>query len=74
MAVPLQLHYGLNDEHIPKSEIDAVAAAAAGNPNIEIQLYPGAGHGFFNRTFSPDDIKAVEMATAHIDRFLVRFK
>ena len=26
MAVPLQLHYGLNDEHIPKSEIDAVAA------------------------------------------------
>ena len=49
MAVPLQLHYGLNDEHIPKSEIDAVAAAAAGNAKIEIQLYPGAGHGFFNR-------------------------
>ena len=43
MAVPLQLHYGLNDEHIPKSEIDTVAAAAAGNANIEIQLYPGAG-------------------------------
>src|SRR3954468_2917753 len=73
MAVPLQLHYGLNDEHIPKSEIDTVAAAAAGNRNIEIQLYPGAGHGFFNRTFSPEDIKAVETATAHIDRFLDRF-
>jgi carboxymethylenebutenolidase len=74
MAVPLQLHYGLNDEHITKSEIDAVAAAAAGNSNIDIQLYPGAGHGFFNRTFSPDDIRAVEMATAHIDRFLAPFK
>jgi carboxymethylenebutenolidase len=74
MAVPLQLHYGLNDEHIPKSEIDTVAAAAARNPNIEIQLYPGAGHGFFNRTHSPDDVKAVEMATVHIDRFLNRFK
>ena len=74
MAVPLQLHYGLNDEHIPKSEIDAVAAAAAGNRNVEIQLYPGAGHGFFNRTFSPDDVKAVETATAHIDRFLAGFK
>jgi carboxymethylenebutenolidase len=74
IAVPLQLHYGLNDEHIPKSEIDVVAAAAAGNRNIEIQLYPGAGHGFFNRTFSPDDVKAVETATAHIDRFLRGFK
>ena len=74
MAVPLQLHYGLADEHIPKSEIDAVAAAAFGNASIEIQLYPGAGHGFFNRTFSPEDVKAVETATAHIDRFLGPFK
>jgi len=72
MAVPLQLHYGLNDEHIPKSEIDAVAAAAAGNRQIEIQLYPGAGHGFFNRTHSPADEK--ETATDHISRFLGGFK
>ena len=35
---------------------------------------PGAGHGFFNRTFSPDDVKAVETATAHIDRFLSRLQ
>ena len=72
--VPLQLHYGLADEHIPKSESDAVATAAFGNANIEIQLYPGAGHGFFNRTCSPEDVKAVETATAHIDRFLGPFK
>jgi carboxymethylenebutenolidase len=74
MAAPLQLHYGLNDEHIPKSEIDAVAAAAADNTNVEIQLYPGAGHGFFNRTHSPDDVKAVETVTGHIERFLGGFK
>jgi carboxymethylenebutenolidase len=74
MAVPLQLHYGLNDEHIPKSEIDAVAAAAAGNKQIEIQLYPGAVHGFFNRTHSPADEKAVKSATSHISRFLGCFK
>jgi carboxymethylenebutenolidase len=74
MAVPLQLHYGLSDEHIPKSEIDTVAAAAAGNANIEIQLYPDAGHGFFNRARLPGDEKAIEAATAHIDRFLGRFK
>ena len=70
----LQLHYGLNDEHIPKPEIDTVAAAAAGNDNVEIQLYPVPGHGFFNLTFSPDDVKAVETATAHIERFLAGFK
>ena len=74
MTCPLQLHYGLNDEHIPRSEIDTVAATAAANRNVEIQLYPGAGHGFFNRTFSPEDIKAVETATAHIDRFLAGFE
>ena len=74
MAVPLQLHYGLSDEHIPKSEIDTVAAAAAGNPNIEIQLYPDAGHGFFNRARLSGDENAIEAATAHIDRFLGRFK
>jgi carboxymethylenebutenolidase len=74
MTVPVQLHYGLNDEHISKAEIDAVAGAAAGNDKVEIQLYPGAGHGFFNRTFSPEDIKAVETATGHIDRFLSGFK
>lgn len=74
MAVPLQLHYGLSDEHIPKSEIDTVAAAATGNANIEIQLYPDAGHGFFNRARLPGDERAIEAATAHIERFLGRFK
>jgi carboxymethylenebutenolidase len=74
LAVPLQLHYGLSDEHIPMSEIDTVAAAAAGNANVEIQLYPGAGHGFFNRSFSPEDEKAVETATGHIERFLRGFR
>ncbi len=74
MAVPLQLHYGLSDEHIPKSEIDAVAAAAAGNKQVEIQLYPDAGHGFFNRARLPGDEKAIEAATGHIDRFLGGFR
>jgi carboxymethylenebutenolidase len=68
--VPIQLHYGLKDEHIPLSEIDTVSAAARDNRNIEIQTYPGAGHGFFNRTFSPEDVQAIATATRHIDRFL----
>jgi carboxymethylenebutenolidase len=74
VAVPVQLHYGLSDEHISSAEIELVAAAAAENRNVEIQLYPGAGHGFFNRAFSPADEQAVTAAGAHIERFLATFE
>src|SRR6478609_9774408 len=36
VATPTQLHYGLNDAHIPKSEMDAVADAAKSNSNVEV--------------------------------------
>jgi carboxymethylenebutenolidase len=49
ITTPLQLHYGLNDEHIPKSEVDAVIAAAKDNRNVEVYLYPDAEHGFFTK-------------------------
>ena len=73
IEVPVQLHYGLNDEHIPAAEIEAVSAAASGNRYMEIQRYAGAGHGFFNRTFSRADEEAVIAASAHIERFLAQF-
>jgi carboxymethylenebutenolidase len=66
----LQLHYGLADRHIPRSEIDAVAAAARGKSNIEVFLYPGAGHGFFNTTRPAYDAAAVALATERIDGLL----
>jgi len=48
VACPVHLHYGLHDPHIPRPEIDAVMAAAECRPNIEVFLYPEAGHSFFN--------------------------
>ena len=45
---PVQLHYGLKDQHIPRQEIDAVAAGVRGRPNVEVFLYPEAGHSFAN--------------------------
>ncbi|MGE5146983.1 MAG: dienelactone hydrolase family protein, partial [Candidatus Eiseniibacteriota bacterium] len=48
IACPVQLHYGLKDEHVPAAEIEAVGAAARANPRIEMLLYPDAGHSFFN--------------------------
>jgi len=41
--VPLMLHFGLQDNHIPKAEIDSKVAAA--HPEIPIFWYD-AGHGF----------------------------
>jgi carboxymethylenebutenolidase len=70
ITTPLQLHYGLNDEHVPKSEIDAVIAAAKGNHNVEVHLYPGAEHGFFTKGRSAFNGEAVAAATAHIERLL----
>src|SRR5262249_14313415 len=70
ITTPLQLHYGLNDEHIPKSEVDAVIAAAKGNRNVEVYLYPDAEHGFFTKGRPAFNAEAVAAATAHIERLL----
>jgi carboxymethylenebutenolidase len=40
---PLLLHFGLQDQHIPKAEIDAKVASA--HPEVPIFWYD-AGHGF----------------------------
>lgn len=41
---PIQLHFGKEDTHIPKAEIDAKVGAVY--PEIPIFWYEGAGHGF----------------------------
>jgi len=48
MEAPLQIHVGDADEHIPQSAVADIQAAVAGQPNVEVFVYPGAGHGFFN--------------------------
>ncbi|HLY40535.1 MAG TPA: dienelactone hydrolase family protein [Terracidiphilus sp.] len=40
---PMQLHFGKLDNHIPRDQVDKVAAA---HPDVEIHWYDGAGHGF----------------------------
>jgi carboxymethylenebutenolidase len=62
LATPLQLHYGLDDQHVPREEIEAVQRLAAGNPNVQIHLYPGAGHSFANPMRPTYDEAAAELA------------
>lgn len=40
---PVQLHFGEQDHGIPRSDVDAIRTA---QPEVEIFVYEGAGHGF----------------------------
>jgi carboxymethylenebutenolidase len=40
---PTQLHFGETDASIPMADVEAVRAA---RPEVEVFVYPGAGHGF----------------------------
>lgn len=47
-SCPVLLHFGDDDAYISREQVDRVAAATAGSPNIELLRYPGAGHAFDN--------------------------
>lgn len=70
VTCPLQLHYGLADEHVPRTEIDAVADAAAGHDRIAMHLYPGAEHSFCNKARPAYDKAAAELAGQRVDEAL----
>src|SRR6478752_9703247 len=59
---PVQLHYGLQDQHIPREEIDMVAAGVRGRKNVEVLLYPSAGHSFANPVRPTYDPVAAKLA------------
>jgi carboxymethylenebutenolidase len=67
---PVQLHYGLRDEHIPRAEIDAVTAGVRGRQNVEVLLYPEAGHSFANPVRPTYDPAAAKLAGERIAAML----
>lgn len=73
---PMQIHYGLRDQHIPNEEIDTVSKGveahllAHGGPRIEVMLYPDAGHSFFNHVRPTFDPAAKQLAAERIERLL----
>jgi carboxymethylenebutenolidase len=66
----VQLHYGLKDQHIPRQEIDTVAAGARGQPNVEVFLYEEAGHSFANPVRPTYDPAAAKLAGERIEAML----
>ena len=58
IEAPLQIHVGDADEHVPAATVEILRNHVAAQPNAQVFLYPGAGHGFFNpartEVFAPD--------------------
>ena len=46
VKVPLQLHFGAADSHIPVDAVKQIAARFDDNDQVEIHVYPDAEHGF----------------------------
>ncbi len=68
-SCPVMLHFGGNDTHIGKEQIDAVRSA---HPEVEINVYEDAGHAF-NRDVDPASYNA-EAARISRERTLTFFK
>jgi len=67
---PVQLHYGLKDQHVPLREIDAVSAGVRHTPSVEVLLYPEAGHSFANPVRPTYDAAAASLAFERIEAML----
>jgi carboxymethylenebutenolidase len=67
-SCPVMLHFGANDDHIGKDQIDAVRQA---HPEVQIFIYEGAGHAF-NRDVDPGhyNAEAAKLARERTLKFL----
>jgi carboxymethylenebutenolidase len=65
---PVMLHFGSKDQHIPKEEVDTIAAA---HPEVEIYWYD-AGHGFSCDARASHDAASAKLARERSLEFLAR--
>ncbi len=62
ITVPLALHFGSADAHVPAEALAAIEGRLAGRAGLELYVYPGAGHGFSARGRDAFDQPAAMMA------------
>ncbi|HVL34947.1 MAG TPA: dienelactone hydrolase family protein [Burkholderiales bacterium] len=70
--VPLQVHVGDRDSHVPQESIQAIRAALQGRANAEVFVYEGAQHGFFNA--ARPEVHAPQAARQAEERILALFR
>ena len=67
--VPVMLHFGLEDDHIPQSDVDKVQEA---HPEVEIYRYP-TGHAFNNDMRTSYDPESAKEALTRTLAFLRKY-
>ena len=67
VSCPMLLHFAELDQSVPIETVGPIRDAFTGRRDVEIHIYPGAGHGFFNR---PRDVFNEEQAAIAYDRTL----
>lgn len=73
-ACPLSLHFGDNDAAVPMAEVEAIKAAFAGKPQVEICVYPGASHGFSSPSRASYDPEAARLSNERALKVLAGMK
>ena len=62
--MPLQIHVGDKDAHVPVAAVEQLKEVLRAKPNAAVFVYPGAQHGFFNaarpEVYSPDAAKQAQ--------------
>jgi carboxymethylenebutenolidase len=64
---PVMLHFGANDSHIGRDQIEAVRSA---HPEVEIYIYDGAEHGFSCDARASFDSPSATLARERTLKFL----
>jgi len=66
---PVQMHFGDHDKYVSKEAIEQIAVAPRSQP-VEIHVYEGAGHGFFNPARPQSDTGATALAWERARAFM----
>ena len=68
--VPLMLHFGADDDHIPASTVEAIRTA---HPDVPVYVYAGAGHAFNRDTAAAYHEASAKAAQARTNGFFAEW-
>jgi carboxymethylenebutenolidase len=72
IEMPLQIHVGDRDSHVPAQSIEAIRRILDGKSNAQVFVYPGAQHGFYNA--ARPEVYSSEAARQAESRILEMFR
>ncbi|MFT3741483.1 MAG: dienelactone hydrolase family protein [Gammaproteobacteria bacterium] len=67
---PVLMHFGEDDDMISPEQVESIRAAFAGRSDVEIYVYPGVGHAFYNHARASYNLAAATLADERTLQFL----